>query len=162
MVDLAVGPDPAAMDLDDPVNDREPDAGALELARRVEPVERREQLARVPHVKARGLADQVEDLVDRPAGGIVVGPASQRLRDRVQELDLELGVGRNHPVADRPQHGREPLLAFTMQARQLGDDAALAPLGECRARVEAIALIHDKLHQTPPKAHTNGPVSGAF
>jgi PAS domain S-box-containing protein len=37
---------------------------------------------------------------------------------------------------------------INMQARQLGNAVALDALEECRARVEAIALIHDKLYQT--------------
>jgi PAS domain S-box-containing protein len=37
---------------------------------------------------------------------------------------------------------------INMQSRQLRDASAISALGECKARVEAIALIHEKLYQT--------------
>ncbi|HEX3759210.1 MAG TPA: PAS domain S-box protein [Kofleriaceae bacterium] len=57
---------------------------------------------------------------------------------------------------------------INMQARQLRDRVALEALGECRARVEAIALIHEKLYQTTDYAsvpfgdYARGLVTGVF
>jgi PAS domain S-box-containing protein len=42
---------------------------------------------------------------------------------------------------------------INMQVRQLQSDAALEALTECKSRVEAIALIHEKLYQTTDYAN---------
>src|SRR5713101_5370416 len=48
---LAFGPDPAAVTAQDAVHDGQPDAATLEFGRRVQPLERVEQFARIPHVE---------------------------------------------------------------------------------------------------------------
>jgi hypothetical protein len=52
LIRLAVRPDPPAVPLDDPLNDRQAYAGAFEVARVMQPLENAEQLVDVPHVEA--------------------------------------------------------------------------------------------------------------
>ena len=61
MADFALSPDQAAMPLDDALHVREPDTGALELARGMQALEDGEQFPRVFHVEARSIvADEAE------------------------------------------------------------------------------------------------------
>ena len=55
------------------------------------------------------LVDDPEDLLQRPAGGLGLRPAGQRLGDGVEEGDPALGVGGDHRVADAGQGHPEPL-----------------------------------------------------
>ena len=58
---------------------------------------------------ARFFVDQGEDLVERPAQRFLLGPAGQRLGDRVHEHHGAAGVGDDHGVADAGQRHAEPL-----------------------------------------------------
>src|SRR5215470_19444284 len=49
--DLALGPDPAAMAVNDALHGGEPDAGAFEFGRRMQPLKRAEQFCGIGHVK---------------------------------------------------------------------------------------------------------------
>ncbi len=56
------------------------------------------------------LVKAAEDLVDRPAAGVVDLPAGEFLGDRVDVLDIALGVGRDDAVTDRVQRDLRALL----------------------------------------------------
>src|SRR5580698_9973427 len=59
---LGFGPDPAAVAAQDAVHDRQADAAALEFGRRMQPLERVEQLCRVLHVEPGAVVTHEEDL----------------------------------------------------------------------------------------------------
>ena len=63
----ALGPDPAAVAADDALHDRQPDAGALEVAGGVQALERLEQLVGVAHVEPGAVVAHEESAVARPA-----------------------------------------------------------------------------------------------
>jgi len=57
---LALGPDASAVAVHDPLHRRKADARALELGRRVEPLEWREQAMRLFHVETRAVVSDAE------------------------------------------------------------------------------------------------------
>src|SRR5262249_9802916 len=63
-VDLAFGPNPAPMSAHDPLDDRQPDAGAFELLLQVQALKHAEQFVHIFHVKADAVVfDKVRDCV---------------------------------------------------------------------------------------------------
>ena len=60
LIRLTLRPDPPAVPLDDPLDDRQADAGAFEFVRGMQPLENAEQLADVPHVEAGAVVTHEE------------------------------------------------------------------------------------------------------
>ncbi len=60
-VNLTLGPDPAAMTLDDPLDDRQADPRALKLGLRVQTLEDAKELVSVPHVEAGSIVRHTVD-----------------------------------------------------------------------------------------------------
>src|SRR6267378_3713079 len=58
---LGIGPDPAAVPVDDPLHRRQPDPGALILVARVQALERAKELVGVRHVEAGAIVAHVEN-----------------------------------------------------------------------------------------------------
>src|SRR5882672_8491424 len=58
---LGIGPDPAAVPMDDPLHRRQPDARALILVARVQTLESAEQLVGVRHVEAGAVVAHIEN-----------------------------------------------------------------------------------------------------
>src|SRR5262249_53983716 len=103
----ALGPDSAAVPIDDALDDGEPDTAALELARRVQPLKRREELVRILHVEA---------------GAVVAHEADAApFRRRRTELDFRTGHLRGELpcVAEEvlEQNAQQPRVALAGHAR---------------------------------------------
>ena len=62
LVQRGVSPDPAAVTVDDPLDNRQPDPGALVLLGAVQPLKHAKQLVAVAHIKAHAV---IVDRVDR-------------------------------------------------------------------------------------------------
>src|SRR5690349_12645711 len=80
---LGLRPDAAAVVLHDPIDDREPDAGALELGGGVESLERLEELRAVARIEAHAVVD---DSVRAPFLRLADAQLDPRLRLRPREL----------------------------------------------------------------------------
>src|SRR6266516_1543106 len=145
-VRLAVRPDPAAVPAQDALHDRQPEPAALEVGRRVQPLERVEQLVRVPHAEARPVVPDEVDL-------LAVGPVGP---DR--------DPGRGPPAGELPRVGQQVL---QHQPEQLRVAAAGQPLGDGHldlpARVGGPQLGHDQpgqlgqVHRLPAQLDPGGP-----
>ncbi len=91
------------------------------------------------------LVEPAEDVVDVPALGFLEAPAREVLRDRVQVLDGQVLVGRDHAVADRLQRDLRAFLLLeerVLVELALGDveldaDQAPEPPGAVDARLGA-------------------------
>jgi len=81
-------------------------------------VDRRRTAVATENRQARFVTDDRDDLTDRTSQRGRRGPAGQELRDRVEQRDAIVRIGRDHAVADRAQRRREPPLALA----QLGVD----------------------------------------
>src|SRR5690242_9403345 len=123
VADLGLGPDAPAVTVDDALDRRQTDAGPRIVARRVQALERPEELVRISHVEARAVVAYEESrpsLVLQGAdldprlfllGGEFPGVSEEVLQDDAQQM--RVGV-RAHPLPDRNLHraARIPLLQF--------------------------------------------------
>ena len=89
--------------------------------------------------------EAAEDVVDGPPLRVVEVPAGQLLRHRVEVLDVQVRIGRDHAVADRLQRDLRALLLAeerVLVELALGDveldtDQPLEPAARVRARLGA-------------------------
>src|SRR5712691_5070686 len=96
---LGIGPDPAAVPVDDPLHRRQPDPGALILVARVQALESAKQLVGVRHVKAGAVVAHIENRAP-----IIAKTAD--LYARLVRLCRELPRIPNQVLECRPQQPR--------------------------------------------------------
>ena len=103
----------------------------------------------------RTLARHAEDLRNERAAALNLAHDAQHARHKAQAAELRIAASlREKEVLLQEIHHRVKnnlqviSSLISMQARLLGADASRHALEECLTRVQAIALIHEKLYQS--------------